>query len=670
MTIRCLTSIDLTFVVRELKGIKGSRWGKTYQVSGDTFLVKVSGRGVKYYLVLIPGRAVYLSSREWLKPIKPSMFAMAMRKHTENAIIRDVGQIDFDRILFFKLFRAGEIWTVVIELFGRGNVLLIDPDGKILLNFRSFQTSSRTIKRGEEYKPPISPPLSPSSSFKEVLDTAIAFQGEVWRFLAHKAGIGPPFIDEIVKPLNISPKIEIQQLSQGEVEAIVRALMELYERVNKNSKPVLYLDDDRIVDYSPFPLKIYSSFQSKHYVNMSEMLDDILTDEVRAKSLIDKTRERLRKSIEELKTNIERYKKLATEYRKIGDAIYSHYKVVEAIIESLRNDKKVNVTGAKIVEVNKRSRKAKIELSGIAFDIDLNYTVDENAAHYYMLSGKMERKLESALKALSKLTREEAESLKEEKAEIIRPKVRWFTRFRWFISSDGCLVVAGKDNRSNKELVNKYLEKDDLFFHIEGPGGSCVIVKPKNGIGERTIVEAATYAACNSRAWRERSFVEKVYYVKGEKVKKSAPPGHYIPKGSFYIEGKRNYVSVELKLAVGFISYNNDTYLVSAPPSALESSSVRIILRPGDIPKDQAVKIILQCLRNKLSSLSKFPWVKLNNLLSIDELLRILPPGGYEILEVHGDGGGTKSKGCDADRDSFSVTKRQRRKSGKADEGE
>ncbi|RLG45483.1 MAG: hypothetical protein DRN81_01400 [Thermoproteota archaeon] len=659
MTMRGLTSIDLTFVVRELKEIKGSRWGKTYQVSEDTFLVKVSGRAGKYHLVITPGRAVYLSNREWLKPIRPSMFAMAMRKYTENAIIKDVEQIDFDRIVLFKLLRAGAIWTVIIELFAPGNILLIDPDGKILLNFRSFQTSSRTIKRGEAYKPPISPPLSPGSSFKEMFESAVAFQGEVWKFLVHKAGIGPPFIDEIVKPLNINPKIEIQQLSHGEVEAIVKSLMELYERVNKTPKPVLYLDrDERIVDYSPFPLKIYSPFQSKYYANMSEMLDDILTNEVKAKALTDKRKERLRKSIEELKTNIERYKNLATEYRKIGDTIYSHYKVVEAIIESLRNDKKVDIAGAKIVEVNKGGRKAKIEVSGITFDIDFSCNVDENAAHYYMLSGKMERKLVSALKALSKLTHEEAEPVEKDKVKIIRPKARWFTRFRWFISSDGCLVVAGKDNKSNKELVNKYLEKDDLFFHIEGAGGSCVIVKLKDELGERTIVEAATYAACNSRAWRERSFVEKVYYVKGEQVKKSAPPGHYIPKGSFYIEGKRNYVSVEVKLAVGFISYNNDVYLVSAPPSALKSSPVHIILRPGDIPKDQAAKIILQCLSDKLSSLSKFPWVKLNNLLSIDELLRILPPGGYEILEVHGDGGGTKSKRCNADGDSFSITKR------------
>ncbi len=655
---RGLTSIDLRFLISEFKEIEGSRWGKTYQVSEDTFLVKISSRAGKFHLVIIPGKAVYLSKKEWSKPTKPSMFAMAMRKYTENAIIKAVEQLDFDRIIFFKLLRAGEIWTVIVELFARGNILLIDPNGMIILNFRSFQTSKRTIRRGEIYKPPEHPLLSPNSSFEEIRDVAISFQGEVWRFLVYKAGIGPPYIDEIVKPLNIDPKIKIQQLSTSEVEAIVKALKELYERTRKSSEPVLYLDSAKqAVDYSPFPLKAYSTLEGKRYSNISAILDDILTTEVKAKSSTDKERERLRKSIEELKTNIERYKTLTEQCRKIGDTIYSNYKTVEAVIESLWNNEKVDASGVKIIEFDKGRRKARIELSGIAFDIDLNRSVDENAAYYYMLSGKMERKLESALKALSKLSKQEIEPVKKVERKLVRPKARWFSRFRWFISSDGCLVVAGRDNKTNKELVNKYLKKDDLFFHIEGPGGSCVIVKSTNKIGEKTIVEAATYAACNSRAWREKSFIEKVYYVKGEQVKRSAPPGHYIPKGSFYIEGKRNYVTVELKLAIGFIEYNDDVYLVSAPPSALKLSPLCIVVRPGDIPKDQAAKIILQTLNDKLSSLSKFPWVKLNNLLSIDELVRILPPGGYEILEVHGDGGGTKGKGCNADRGSLGITK-------------
>ncbi len=45
------------------------------------------------------------------------------------------------------------------------------------------------------------------------------------------------------------------------------------------------------------------------------------------------------------------------------------------------------------------------------------------------------------------------------------------------------------------------------------------------------------------------------YWVYGDQVKKSAPTGEYLPRGSFFIDGKKNLVRhVKVELSVGVIS--------------------------------------------------------------------------------------------------------------------
>ena len=44
---------------------------------------------------------------------------------------------------------------------------------------------------------------------------------------------------------------------------------------------------------------------------------------------------------------------------------------------------------------------------------------------------------------------------------------KWYEKFRWYTSSDGFLVVAGKDTVSNEVLIKKYTTKEDVVFHAE-----------------------------------------------------------------------------------------------------------------------------------------------------------------------------------------------------------
>ena len=101
---------------------------------------------------------------------------------------------------------------------------------------------------------------------------------------------------------------------------------------------------------------------------------------------------------------------------------------------------------------------------------------------------------------------------------------QWYEKFRWFTSSDGFLVVAGKDTVSNEVIVKKYTTQEDVVFHAEITGAPFVVVKAEGKpISEQALREAAEFAASYSRAWRENAGTADVYWVKSTSLVKADP---------------------------------------------------------------------------------------------------------------------------------------------------
>ncbi len=195
------------------------------------------------------------------------------------------------------------------------------------------------------------------------------------------------------------------------------------------------------------------------------------------------------------------------------------------------------------------------------FSFNLRDSIFDNANRYYERGKRAKEKAQGALFALqdskrklAKIERElaEAEELKSLKpAEMIealsKRKVEmenkeWYEKFRWYISSDGFLVVAGKDTVSNEVLIKKYTSQEDVVFHAEITGSPFVVIKAEGKpISEQALREAGEFAASFSRAWRENLGTADVYWVKVDQLSKSGPSGESVPHGAFFVVGKRNW---------------------------------------------------------------------------------------------------------------------------------
>lgn len=185
------------------------------------------------------------------------------------------------------------------------------------------------------------------------------------------------------------------------------------------------------------------------------------------------------------------------------------------------------------------------------------------------------------------------------------------------------LAIAGRDVKTNQEVVEKHMEPGDRYLHADLKGAPHAVIKAEGReIPENTLREAARFAAMHSRAWREGLASADVYWVSPEQVSSEAPPGEYLPKGGYMIEGERNYLTVPLEAGVGLIEVEGVKIPMCGPPSAAEKhSDITITLKPGGSKKSDLAHEIKARLEEEAG-----------REIDVDELMRILPPGEGMIV--------------------------------------
>ncbi len=254
--------------------------------------------------------------------------------------------------------------------------------------------------------------------------------------------------------------------------------------------------------------------------------------------------------------------------------------------------------------------------------LDLTKNIDENAAIYFEKAKKAKKKIEGAETALNenlKKLREielkkEKIILEKSKREVLKErKQEWYEKFRWFVSSDGFLVIGGRDATSNEIVIKKHTESNDLVFHTDLAGSPFFVVKSEGKIiGEKTKEETADATCTFSRVWKLGLQTSPVFYVSPEQVSKKTKAGEYMGKGAFMIYGKTIYIENKINLAVG-MGKNNQ--VMAGPIDAIRLHCEKYIL--------------LEQGNEKASSVAKYIQHKIGG--SIDEIIRALPSGGFCI---------------------------------------
>jgi len=204
----------------------------------------------------------------------------------------------------------------------------------------------------------------------------------------------------------------------------------------------------------------------------------------------------------------------------------------------------------------------------------------------------------------------------------VRKELKWFEKLRWFVSSDGNLVIGGRDATTNEMVVKKHLENRDVYFHSDIHGAASVVVKAGEGeISEETLIEAASFSASFSSAWQKGFSTHDVYWVHPDQVSKTPQSGEFVAKGAFIIRGSRNYMrGVPLLVAVGIVDYEGERVMAGPPEAVSAYTDNYVVIKPGYTKKEEMARQV----RNKIDT---------EGVLSIEDVVRVLPSGKCDFVD-------------------------------------
>jgi predicted ribosome quality control (RQC) complex YloA/Tae2 family protein len=665
-----ITSLDTAAVVSELNRLIIGAWvTNIYQTDFKTLLLKLHQTDRPPLNLLIKaGNRLHLTSLALEKPSKPTAFCMTMRKHLRNGRIKSVEQHEFERIVIIRIKAKQEEFQLISELFGDGNIILVDSENKILQALSYRKMRDRSILRNETFQYPPASGRNPNRTERKDLD-ALRNYGrlEIVKALARFLGLGGFYAEELLIRAHIDKNALCDSLSPVELDNIFNSLKELLSKIDAEQiKPAIITNEkNKWIDVVPFPLEKYSTFQAESYSSFNEALDKYYGQKGMEEEMTTTTKEaeqllaQQERILSKQQTTLKELEQEIEKNRKIGEFIYAHFTELQLLIQKITDARNSGKSWNDIVsalEEEKKGGKALavyydsfdprnsflyLFIGQLKFPINLRRSTQENASEYYEKAKKAQRRRGGAEKALLE-TKDKMNDLERQRIEkmtaIRKPepqkveKKAWYEKFRWFNSSEGFLVIGGKDAMTNEILVKKYMEPHDTVFHADIVGAPFVIVKTEGReADEQTIKEAAEFAAAFSSAWKETFTAVDVYWVHPDQVSKTPPTGQFLAKGSFMIYGKKTYLRrVQLRTAIGIVTKKEgEVKVIGGPKEAISGQTDFFVeIAPGDQLSGQLAKRIRELLTRRVPNEHR----KTVLSLSLDAIQRFIPSGKGTLL--------------------------------------
>lgn len=647
-----MESLEIAAVTKELESLEGGFLQKVYQPEDDELLFRIHmpGEGKRMLLFKI-GNALYLTEKDRENPMKPSDYIMLLRKYLGNASIVGIEQHDFDRVVTLKL-QSKKKYELVFEVFGKGNLLLTDEE-QIILPYRSESWSHRELKEGEAYRYPPSRVDPFELEIEDLMDILKESTSDLVRTLAAELNLGGKYAEEICARTGL--KKDLKEFADH-ADIIFETIKELREKTfEEDLDPRVVSRDDETIDAVPFPL---TKYQDEEDVEMTQTdkynkaLDQAFERETKEEKEEKKTESRLDRKLNQQERALEGLKKDVEENKIVAELIYQNYQkceeVLNSILDARRRDEREKVYERlrdidDIVQINKSDEYVVLVLEGEKdgeeyeknVKLDFRKDVNENAQKYYQKSKKSKKKIKGAEEALEE-TKRQIEEGKKEKIEGVEKEPTnkyWFDKFKWFISSDDELVVAGKDAQTNEEVVKKYLEKGDRYAHAQAGGAPSVVLKKGDGdITDKSLKEACQFAIVHSKEWKRGIASGRAYWVKPMQVSKTAEAGESLPTGAFVIRGNRNYMDdLPMKAYLVETEYQGHKKVMCVPSLTFEHMMGEDGSSDGG--SGPVIKKTVEFISGNKDVNNFAKEMSDHFSVPIKEIQTILPPGDVEVME-------------------------------------
>jgi predicted ribosome quality control (RQC) complex YloA/Tae2 family protein len=623
-TLQGMSGLDLITITDEITRLLPLWVHKVYLDEKRLCVIRFNSKEQgKFSLLIEPGRRMHLIEGLCEFPQNPPSFAMFLRKYLNGGRVCSIRQYGLQRTVIIDIQKSDQMYHLIIEIYDEGNIILCGEDYKIIQPLTRQRFKDRDVLPGSQYLFP--PPDVSSISIEEFSEKLRSDDRDIVRALAVGSFLGGRYAEYICAVTGTDKKTAARDTDTNRIYLAIHSLL---DTVKTDPKPVITSTGCHAIPAAENVLSSYDTFNlalSKYYPIKIPEKKVLEKKEI---SREDRIRKQQEGALVKFRKNIEKNEETVS-------LIYENYGIISGVIESL-SKAALTRSWQEIEEILKQDKSGasngilKVYPSDAAIDLNLsrpvkifvNETIDQNAGRYYDQIKKFKKKTAGAHAAMERTLPKHTSK----KSQYIRPKKRWFDRFRWFYTSDQVLVIGGRDAGQNEELIKKYLEGGDTFVHADAHGSSVVVVKGKTDNWD----EVTGFAAAYSGAWRSGFASVDVYSAKPTQVSKTVESGEFLSKGSFVVRGEREwYHNIPLEIAIG-LALHSQTRIVGGPVNAVSKLCDNyIILHPGTFEPNDIAKKVVRTLKDKLTEDEQ---KALKFALNTEAVASFVPPGGSDLV--------------------------------------
>jgi predicted ribosome quality control (RQC) complex YloA/Tae2 family protein len=706
---RELTSVDLAALEAELGQYTGAKLDKAYLYTEDD-LVRLKMRDfdrgrVEFIIELGDVKGAYVASADHVPdaPGRPPDFAMMLRNRLSGADLVRVEQFEFDRIIELEFDREDGSTTLVAELFGDGNLAVLDGTGEVIDCLETVRLKSRTVAPGAQYEFPSARFNPLTVDYEGFVARIRESDADLVRTLATQLNFGGLYGEELCTRAGIDYNVPVEELTDDQLERLFEVVSALKRQLRERElDPRVWYEevdgeteDDgepqrRRVDVTPLALQEYEHRYSEPFDLFNDALDDYFFNFQREEEVEGGETQRpdfeseiakYEHIIRQQQEAIEDFQDEADAEREKAELLYARYDLVDEVLSTIQSARREDVpwedieatfaegadrgisAAEAVVGVDGSEGTVTLDIDDTQVTVDASTGVEKNADELYKEAKRIEGKKEGAQAAIED-TREDLQAVQErmeswgaddapvetdtedddeptdwlsEPSIPVRKNDQWYEQFRWFHTSDGYLVIGGRDADDNEELVQKYLERGDKFFHAQAHGGPVTVLKATGpsesakdvDFPQSSLDQAAQFAVSYSSVWKDGKFAGDVYMVDPDQVSKTPESGEYLEKGGFAVRGDRTYFEdTPVGIAAG-IQCEHRTQVVGGPPAAIEDDvATSITVEPGQYAQNDIAKRLYRAFKSRFAD-ETF----VRKVASPDLIQEFLPPGGSRMVE-------------------------------------
>ncbi len=533
---------------------------KIYQPAAEEIVLHIHCGKEKHRLYLSANTnhaSLYLMQEKSANPQNPPAFCMLLRKHLNQARIREIRQVDSERIVEIYTDAVNELGfnvnhKLVIEIMGKhSNILLIDiKTGKIL---DCIKRVSGDVNRYRQTLPGLMYVAPPSHnkipyfglSYEDFCAaTSDLEQNPEKVLMSGIQGISPILSEELC----YRAQIQIAGTEQDLSTVLYSVLCEAVQIASSsNSSPVLYKNQSNTpADFHIIPLTVLeSTYTSFTYESISSVCSEYF--EGRASSNRIK-----QKSMDIHKAVSSGMDKLLLKKQRLNEDILKaenseDYRLYGELLTASLHTVKEGRNSAEVLNYYTGET--------INIPLDPRFTATQNAQRYFKKYGKAKTAITEKNLQL-KDTEEEityldsvltfiedartVDDLEDIRAELVengflkkrnskeKDRKLKFKPIEYFTTS-GKRILVGRNNKENDILTFKTASSRDIWMHTKDiPGSHVILFTEGQEATAEEIFETAAIAALHSKA--KLSSQVPVDYVNVKYVKKpsGSKPGFVV----------------------------------------------------------------------------------------------------------------------------------------------